>query len=535
MSLRDDVKMYARFTRDMRKFLGQRLSLSQARAIVQQRMQEREQNFLRLVERAVYGHSTSPYLALLQHARYDLPDLRARVGEIGLTDTLRELREAGVYIDFEEFKGRAPIVRDGLELAVKASDFDNPYLSGYLTKESGGSTGSGTRTSQDLDHYAALAPHQMLARQAHGVLDVPFVIWRGILPDGSGMNNVLQSTYYGHPPALWFSQLAPFATKHVKYTLASYSFVLLGRVNGAPIPLPRYVPLDRSIVVTRAIADLLAKYGKCLVSSVVSRAVRVCLAASENGIDLSGATFLIAGEPLTRAKARIIQAAGARCYTNYGMEAGRIAHGCACPLDETDVHVARDAIEIFARPTAVPGFDVSVPVLNFTTLLPSTPKIMLNLQADDYAIVETRACGCELETLGWDMHLRQIKSYRKLTGEGVTLIGSDMIRILEEVLPARFGGTLLDYQLVEQEDAQGMTRLYLVISPRVVIADEQEVLAAMNQALRETSVAADLARSTWEKANVIQIKRMEPIWTGRGKFSPLVRQHSQKATEEPGE
>jgi hypothetical protein len=372
----------------------------------------------------------------------------------------------------------------------------------------------------------------MLARAAHDVLDVPFVIWRGILPDGSGMNNVLQSTFYGHPPTLWFSQLEPFATKHVKYTLASYSFVLLARVNGAQIPLPRYVPLDRAAVVTRAVGDLLSKYGKCLVSTVVSRAVRVCLAATEHGIDLTGATFLIAGEPLTPAKAQIIQSTGARMYTNYGMEAGRIAHGCACPLDETDVHVAQDAIEIFARPTSVPGFDVSVPVLNFTTLLPSTPKIMLNLQADDYAIVETRACGCELESLGWDMHLRQIKSYRKLTGEGVTLIGSDMIRILEEVLPARFGGTPLDYQLVEQEDDQAMTRLYLVISLRVDISDEREVLAEMNRALHETSIAADLARSTWQRANVIQIKRMEPIWTSRGKFSPLVLRHSQKTIEE---
>lgn len=522
MSLIDDAKMYARFTREMQRFLKHRLSEEEASAIVRDRMAKRQENFLRLVKRAVYGYPSSPYLALLKHAQCDFDDLAARVRETGLTGTLCELREAGVYVDLEEFKGRAPIVRDRLELRVKASDFDNPFLAGHFIKESGGSTGVGTRTSQDLDHYAALAPHQMLARAAHGVLDVPFVLWRGILPDGSGMNNVLQSTYYGRPPALWFSQLAPFATKHVKYTLASYSFVLLGRVNGAPIPLPRYVPLERAVVVARAIAGLVHKHGGCLVGTVVSRAVRICLAAAEHGIDIAGATFLIAGEPLTPAKAQVIQAAGARCYTNYGMEVGRIAHGCARSTDATDVHVARDAIEVFSRPMNVPGFDVNVPILNFTTLLPSTPKILMNAQMDDYAILETRECGCALERLGWNVHLRQIKSYRKLTGEGVTLIGSEMIHILEVVLPLKFGGTPLDYQLVEQEDERGLTRLYLVISPRIVIADEQKVLATVNRALRESSVAADAARAIWQQANIFQIKRTEPIWSKRGKFSPLI-------------
>jgi hypothetical protein len=132
-----------------------------------------------------------------------------------------------------------------------------------------------------------------------------------------------------------------------------------------------------------------------------------------------------------------------------------------------------------------------------------------------------------LESLGWNVHLRQIRSYRKLTGEGVTLIGSEMIHILEVVLPQRFGGTPLDYQLVEQEDERGLTRLYLVISPRVSIRDEVAVLAVVNDALRESSVAADAARVTWKKANSLQIRRAEPIWTGRGKFSPLVRRPRQ--------
>ena len=37
----------------------------------------------------------------------------------------------------------------------------------------------------------------------------------------------------------------------------------------------------------------------------------------------------------------------------------------------------------------------------------------------------------------------------------MTFLDSDVIRVLEEVLPARFGGGPTDFQLVEQEDDDG--------------------------------------------------------------------------------
>ena len=77
MSLRDDVQMYARFAREMRALLKGNLSKEQARAIILERMAQRDDNFLRLVERTVYGHPSSPYLALLQHAHCEWNDLRA--------------------------------------------------------------------------------------------------------------------------------------------------------------------------------------------------------------------------------------------------------------------------------------------------------------------------------------------------------------------------------------------------------------------------------------------------------------------------
>ncbi len=62
-------------------------------------------------------------------------------------------------------------------------------------------------------------------------------------------------------------------------------------------------------------------------------------------------------------------------------------------------------------------------------------------RATTNGVIEQRSCGYPLESYGYSEHLREIHSFRKLTGEGVTLVGNEMVRILEEVLPARFGGS----------------------------------------------------------------------------------------------
>ena len=48
-----------------------------------------------------------------------------------------------------------------------------------------------------------------------------------------------------------------------------------------------------------------------------------------------------------------------------------------------------------------------------------------------------------------------IRSHEKLTAGGMTLLDTDVIRLLDEVLPARFGGAPTDYQLVEHESDDG--------------------------------------------------------------------------------
>lgn len=518
----DYIKIFARFPLNLNRFLRHHMTLDLARQIVRDRMEHREENFLTLVERNVYGFSRSPYLPLLKMAGCEPGDVRALVKKKGVEGALRALRAEGVYITFEEFKGRKPIVRSGVNLVVSSRDFDNPSARREIQFQTGGSTGAASTVAMDLDHIAALAPHRMLTIAAHGLWGAPTALWRGILPD-RGLSLLLYGALSGNMPQRWFSPTGPRDSRSwFKYNLATYYPILWMRLFGVVAPLPEYVKGDQALVVARWVTDTVKRHGLCLVRTGVSRGVRLALAARQAGLDLTGATITGGGEPPTPAKVRQMNLSGARYIPNYGMtEAGQPGSGCANPVDGSDVHLFSDTVALFTHPFRVETFDVTVPAFNLTTLLPTAPKVMLNVQADDYGIVEERHCGCELESYGFTTHLREIRSYSKLTGEGVTLIGEEMLQILNEVLPERFGGSPLDYQLMEQEDEQGFTRLYIVISPRVELDNERALIDCVMKGLSHSSGMADAARVLWSDADSIQIKRMEPVWTERGKLLPL--------------
>ena len=515
--------MYTRYAAGLPGFLRNTISLADAEAMVRRGMEQREANFLKLVERGVMGNPRSPYARLLRLARCEMGDLREMVRTRGLVSALRSLRDAGVYVTFEEYKGREPIVRHGESFKTAPADFDNPFISASYQSETGGSTGAGTRIGNDLDHLAMQSAHFMLLYHAHGLQDAPFGIWRGVLPDGSGLNNLLRAAHHGRMCEKWFSPTqAGSPAPAFRFQMGTYGTVIVSRLVGRALPWPEMVPIDQAIVVARWLAERVKARGACLLNAPVSRALRVCVAAREAGLDLTGAVFQIAGEPPSPAKVAGIVAAGARFFPTYGFaEGGRVAFGCVNPVSPNDLHVLRDAFEVMPRAYQVPGTNATVAALNITSLLPTTPQILINAEWDDYGVVEERSCGCPLERLGYHVHVRDIYSYRKLTGEGVTLVGGEMIDIMERVLPARFGGSPLDYQLMEEEDERGFTRLSLLVSPKLQITDESEVIRTILDELRKSSVMADSARGIWAQADTLRVKRTEPVWTGRGKLMPL--------------
>jgi hypothetical protein len=109
-----------------------------------------------------------------------------------------------------------------------------------------------------------------------------------------------------------------------------------------------------------------------------------------------------------------------------------------------------------------------------------------------------------------------------------------MERILEHVLPARFGGNSLDYQLAEEEGDDGLTRLTLIVSPSVGPLDETAMVEHVLEELRRGGDMAATARASWGPAGTLRVRRAAPFLTARGKMPPLYRVPRSSASGEAG-
>src|SRR5436190_10251825 len=98
------------------------LTLEGSIALVKDHLAHREDWFLSNAERLVYSRPDSPWAALLGHAGCELDDLRLSVRRLGLEGALHELREAGVYLTYEEFKGKRVVVGGGRTFHFKERD-----------------------------------------------------------------------------------------------------------------------------------------------------------------------------------------------------------------------------------------------------------------------------------------------------------------------------------------------------------------------------------------------------------------------------
>jgi hypothetical protein len=137
----------------------------------------------------------------------------------------------------------------------------------------------------------------------------------------------------------------------------------------------------------------------------------------------------------------------------------------------------------------------------------------------DRTTISRKSCGCALEREGWETHIRDVRSFEKLTAGGITLLDSDVIRVLEEVMPSRFGGRPVDWQLIERIDGKGARpEVALVVDPSVGGMDEKEVIAAFLAAIGGGNGGERLMEMQWRDAGVISIKREAPARTASGKI-----------------
>jgi hypothetical protein len=515
MPLVSDVYGLFRFASGLEAFLKEPLSVEAARAYVEERMRSRDVALLEMVERAVFANPTSPYRALFRAAGCELGDVKALVAKVGVEGALRTLREQGVYTTFEEFKGQAPAVRGSSTFHFRDADFDNPLIAAHFESGSGGTRGRPSRVKVDLDHIAQSAPSWALWFAAHGWLDRPLVYWT---PTHSGIvNGQLRCAKFGKKVTKWFAIVGMGKTK---LGLISELVHRIAR-RAAGFPRPELVPLDEAWRVGEFLVGMTRDGLRPCLNTYASAAVRISLEMGERGIPLDGVTFLLRGEPLTPARREVIERSGAAVVQTYGFaEGGPVASQCPSPREPDDVHVYLDAFAVTQRARAV-GDGETVDALLLTSLRPAAPKILLNTEIGDYGVLEERDCGCAFDDVGYRTHLHTIRSFEKVTGEGMTFLAADLTHVLERALPRRFGGTVTDYQLVEHEDARGLARYSLLVSPEVGTADDGALATAFFEELGKLKVQYPFMVSLWARADLLRVVRQRPLQSARGKTLPF--------------
>jgi hypothetical protein len=181
--------------------------------------------------------------------------------------------------------------------------------------------------------------------------------------------------------------------------------------------------------------------------------------------------------------------------------------------------VCLDRLAVRQRPRALESGG-TVGALWYTTVIPHTRAIVLNVETDDYGVLEERECACEIGGLGLSLHLHTIRSHEKLTGDGTSFLGETLVTLVEDVLPARFGGYPTDYQIVERE-REGVTRVHLIVDPRLGPLEPSDVVRESLSFLRRSGGADQVMAETWRAGEMLQVVRGTPYITAAGKVLPL--------------
>jgi hypothetical protein len=218
----------------------------------------------------------------------------------------------------------------------------------------------------------------------------------------------------------------------------------------------------------------------------------------------------------------MIRQAGAEAAPRYAItEAGAIGLGCLVPGTPDDVHLLSDRQALIQPGPSGEAQGIPSHALLISTLLPTAPFIFINFSPGDQAVVVQRECGCPLERLNWTTHLQTIRSYEKLTCEGMTFMDTDLIRVLETVLPTRFGGTPIDYQLIEKEGQWGESKLVLLVDPRLGELDHGAVIETFLSEIGSGNGVERVMGQMWRDGRLIEVERRSPQTTASGKILHL--------------
>ena len=488
------------------------ITFDKAMAVLKERFNHRERMFLFIARKGIYEHAESPYSSLLRAAGCEYGDLQKLVQEEGVDSTLKILFHNGIYLTVDEFKGRQPAVRGSQKIQVNPDRVRSPLSNSHVLARTSGSRSARTLVAFDLEFIRDSAINHCLGLGVRGGQQWVKADWEG--PGGGATFRVLKFGFLGSPSMRWFLRGDPaLQGRSTKWTAR---LIQLGhRLAGVPFPQPSYVPHDDPLPIARWMEAVLRSGRTPYIFGFVSSLVRLCQMANNAGIDLRGAKLHMVGEPTTDARIEVVRRAGADGIPRYGtVETGMIGYGCLKPKFADDMHLFHDLCALVQAETEHERLKIPKTALFFTSLLPTSPFVLLNVCMGDQAYIEKRPCGCPMEELGWTTHLHTVRSYEKLTAAGITLWDTDVIRVLEKELPSHFGGGPTSYQLVEDEiDAQ--PRVTLRVDPAIGTANADEIGEAFLRGIRATS------SRLWRTPGFFRVERQAPMTAGSGKILHL--------------
>jgi hypothetical protein len=529
--LRSDIQGVVALMKGIPRFLRQRVTLQRAQDQIRRDLDNREERFLGIVRAGIYECPQSPYLKLLRLAGCQFSDLQKEVRRLGIEETLARLAREGVYLTVEEFKGKKEVIRGRHSFRVFPGSFDNNTGSAGYRTQSSGTSNEPTRSFVSLDLLSIRTPVSCVAFAAHGLFSHAHAMYDSILPASGGINNLLIYGRMGVTTDRWFAQKMPITSRSERlyHYFTTQLIVLAASRFGSGLPKPEFLAHEEiERIVHWAAAQQIRQVG-CCITTAASNAARIARGARGLGISLERTKFIVTGEPFTDSKREAIETVGATGIPRYAYGGSvNIGYGCANPLFTDEVHVNQHLLALCANPRVLSQRSPGINPLLCTTLDPAFPRLLFNVESGDYGYMIRRGCGCALEKAGLPLHLYNIRSFEKFTSEGMNYFYGDLYELFERIFPCEFGGGPGDYQLMEEEDATGQTRLVLVVHPQVKDLDENRIIVLLRAELSKRSRGDRLMTDVWTRAGTFKLRRVVPYASPRGKILPL---HISRATE----
>jgi hypothetical protein len=501
--------------------LRQPLTPEKAMAQVRERMATRESRFLHVLRRLVYDDPKSPYRRLLEWAGCEYADLERSVATCGVESTLEQLRDAGVCLSLEEFKRIQPITRSGLVLEPEEGDFDNRLVvasGGGMQAATSGSRAAATRVTFNWESLTEQAACELLLASHHGVLDEPLALWYPVLPSVAGVHNLLENLKFGRPPVRWFSQVHP-KDLAILDSLSIRAIRWTGKSVRLFVPQPEFAGVDHPDGVLDWMSSVHESGRRSTIRTFASSAVRLAARARQRELKLSGTVIFTGGEPLTEPRRRFIESAGWHVFPRYAAaETGVLGAGCLDRTASDDMHLYIDRVAVIGG-SSVRGNDNA---LLITTLSMHTGRVLLNTDLGDSGNLVSSPCGCVFGELGFNQRVADVRSQERLTIEGMTVPTASLDNLLSGLVEEA-GGAPDSHQFWATQDAAGLVRLVVALSPDLGPLDEEQFLETLYDRMVHGGPALDLAARFWKQARTIRIVREDPRQSNGAKLRPVRR------------